>query len=233
MFLEVLDSHAPIRSKRVRKRPSLPWLSKDIRDKMLGRDRLKRVAMIKNDDVSWAKYRSSRNIVNVSLRKAKSAFYASQIENITGNPKKAWKTVNDILGRKQRADDVREIKINDHSLTSPEEIAERFNDYFTSNGPSLAENIDNSECNYSQFVNRVDGIFHFQPVSSSQVYKLLISLYVCKASGIDKISAKVLKWAEKSANLGEFGNVVEIGNNLEAHVHEQTRGPLGNLATFV
>ena len=66
--------------------------------------------------------------------------------------------------------------------------------YFPSIGPSLAENIDNSECNYSQFVNRVDGIFHFQPVSSSQVYKLLNSLSVCKASGIDKISAKVLKW---------------------------------------
>ena len=147
MFLEVLVSHAPIKSKRVRKRPSLPWLSKDIRDKMLERDRLKRVAMTKNDDVSWTKYRSSRNIVNVALRKAKSAFYASQIENVTGNPKKAWKTVNDILGRKQRADDVREIKINDQSVTSPEEIAEKFNDYFTSIGPSLAENIDNSECN--------------------------------------------------------------------------------------
>ena len=173
MFLEVLDSHAPIRSKRVRKRLSLPWLSKDIRDKMLERDRLKRLAIIKKGDVSWAKYRSSRNIVNVALRKAKSAFYASQIENVTGNPKKACKTVNDILGRKQRTDDVREIKINDHSVTSPEEIAGKFNDYFASIGPSLAENIDNNECNYSQFVNRVDGSFHFQPVSVSQVYKLL------------------------------------------------------------
>ena len=36
---------------------------------------------------------------------------------------------------------------------------------------------------------------------------------------------------EKPANLGEFGNVVEINDNLEAN--EQTRGPLGNLATFV
>ena len=68
MFLEVHDSHAPIRSKRVIKRPSLPLLSKDIRDKMLERDRLKRLVMIKKDDVSWAKYRSSRNIVNVALR---------------------------------------------------------------------------------------------------------------------------------------------------------------------
>lgn len=54
--------------------------------------------MMKNDYVSWAKYRSSRDIVNVALRKAKSAL----------------KTVKDILGRKQRADDVKEIKINNH-----------------------------------------------------------------------------------------------------------------------
>ena len=144
---------------------------------------LKRLAMIKNDDVSWAKYRSSRNIVNVALRKAESAFYASQIEHVTGNPKKAWKTVNDILGCKERADDVKEIKINDHSVTSTEQIAEKFNNYFTSIGPSLVENIhvDNNECNYNQFVNRVDSSFHSQPVSSSPVYKLLNSLvfFIC------------------------------------------------------
>ena len=64
-------------------------------------------------------------------------------------------------------------------------------------GPSLAENIDNNECNYSQLVNRVDSSFHFQPVSSSQIYKVLNSLSVCKAIGIDKISAKVLKWARQ------------------------------------
>ena len=38
---------------------------------------------------------------------------------------------------------------------------------------------------------------------------------------------------EKPANLGKFGNVVEIADNLQANVREQTRGPLGNLVTFV
>ena len=46
---------------------------------MLERDRLKRLAIINNDDVSWGKCKSSRNEVNVALRKVKSAFYASQI----------------------------------------------------------------------------------------------------------------------------------------------------------
>ena len=60
-------------------------------DKMLKRDHLKRLAIINNDDVSWGKCKSSRNVVNVALRKVKSAFYASQIENVIGNPRKAWK----------------------------------------------------------------------------------------------------------------------------------------------
>ena len=45
-----------------------------------------------------------------------------------------------------------EIKINDHSVTSPEQIAEKFNDYFTSIGRCPAENIDNSECNYRESI---------------------------------------------------------------------------------
>ena len=69
------------------------------------------------------------------------------------------------------------------SWAGGEEIAEKFNNYlnFTSIDPSLAENIDSNEYNYSQFVNRVDSNFLFHPVSSSQVYNLLNSLIVCKA----------------------------------------------------
>ena len=58
---------------------------------MLERDRLKRLAIINNDDVSWGKCKSSRNEVNIALRKDKRAFYASQIENVIGNPRNAWK----------------------------------------------------------------------------------------------------------------------------------------------
>ena len=91
--LRSVDRHTPVRSKKSEKQnqPFLPKLSKDIMDKMLKRDHLKRLAIINNDDVSWGKCKSSRNEVNVALRKVKSAFYASQIENVIGNPRKAWK----------------------------------------------------------------------------------------------------------------------------------------------
>ena len=88
---------------------------------MLESDRLRRLAKINNDDVSWGKCKSSRNEVNVALRKVKSAFYASQIDNVTDNPRKAWKPLI-IFSRKQRADDVWEIMINDLSVTSSRDI---------------------------------------------------------------------------------------------------------------
>ena len=82
---------------------------------MLERDRLKRLAIINNDDVSWGKCKSFRNEVNIALRKVKRAFHASQIENVIGNPRSAWK-LNNILERKQSADDVSEIMLNDLSV---------------------------------------------------------------------------------------------------------------------
>ena len=70
-----------------------------------------------------------------------------------------------------------------------------FNEYFTSIGPRLAANIDNSEFSYTEYVNRAESRFQFDPVDASQVYKLLQSLSISKATGIDRIPAKVLRLA--------------------------------------
>ena len=44
-------------------------------------------------------------------------------------PKKAWKTKNNLLGRKNKQTVVDELKVRDNSLTNPKDIAEGFNDY--------------------------------------------------------------------------------------------------------
>ena len=54
------------------------------------------------------------------------------------NPKEAWKTINSLLGRSFSDTSVNELKVNDADLTSPGEIAEAFNTYFSNVGPILA-----------------------------------------------------------------------------------------------
>ena len=61
LFIQVLDKHAPLKTKRVRKKGSVPWINKDIKAKLFERDFLKRNAIKTNEASDWNRYKSSRN----------------------------------------------------------------------------------------------------------------------------------------------------------------------------
>ena len=89
-----------------------------------------------------------------------------------------------------------ELKINDSKITSNEEIANAFNEYFTNIGPSLANSIDESNTSFKTFVKSAESkMDRFRLVSVGKVVKLLKGLSNCKAAGLDKISGKILKVA--------------------------------------
>ncbi len=84
IFLSVLDKHAPIREKRVKNIPNIPWLTNAIKKQIRERDRLKSLAVKYNSENYWT---------------AKTAYYKAQFESVKHDPKQAWKTVNKILNR--------------------------------------------------------------------------------------------------------------------------------------
>ena len=64
------------------------------------------------------------------MRKAKVDYYRNRIGNKKNNPKQAWETVNDILGRGRKNDTINEIKVDHNTVSSPTKMSECFNDYF-------------------------------------------------------------------------------------------------------
>ena len=81
-------------------------------------------------------------------------------------------------------------------MTSPEHIAEGFNEYFSNIGPDLARKIDYSNSNFETYVKIAQSEFAaFQPVTVSHVSHLLHGLSNNKANCIDKISSKIIKLA--------------------------------------
>ena len=134
--------------------------------------------------------------MNIELKNAKKEYYSTRIADEGNNPKKAWKTINNLLGRKNKQTVVNELKLGDNSLTNPKDIAEGFNDYFSSIGPNLANQHDNTNFDFETYVKKVESEFTaFQPVTINQVYKLLTGLPSNKATGVDKISSKIIKVA--------------------------------------
>ena len=196
IFLSVLDKHAPIREKRVKNIPNLiPWLTNAIKKQMRERDRLKFLAVKYNSENYWTAYKTSRNHITSTLREAKTAYYKAQFESVKHDPKKAWKTVNKILNRKQECREINCIHTQNGQISCPNELAERFNNYFTDIGPKIATTIGNTDRNFTDYITKTTSSFKFQTVSETNVYKLLSSLNPCKSTGIDKIPVKIIRIA--------------------------------------
>ena len=58
---------------------------------------MKRKAMVTKQSVDWDAYKTSRNRVNIALRRGKSEYYRNKTAQQNKNPKEAWKTINDLL----------------------------------------------------------------------------------------------------------------------------------------
>ena len=193
LFLEILNKHAPIQTKKVRSH-KIPWLTSNIKTLMNERDKLKRKAIITGLETDWKSYKQLRNKVNKELREAKTNYYSNKIASQKANPKEAWKTINQILGRKNKPTIINELQISNNTLQSPEEIAEGFNMFFTSIGQNLADIIPTNDCNFEDFIQPpISEFTAFNPVTVNTIYHLLSKLSTNKATGIDTISSKIIK----------------------------------------
>ena len=160
------------------------------------RDKFKRKAVVTNSQTARDEYKSTRNKVNIALLQAKADYFRAKISNQKNNPKEAWKTINSLLGRSPNNTVVNELKFNDVKITSPEEIANAFHTYFTDIGPNLASSIDDADIAFDCFVKPATSkMTRFKLVSHTKVTKLLNGLSNSKATGLDKISGKILKTA--------------------------------------
>ena len=192
LFVDALNKHAPIQSKRIRKRGNIPWLNSEVKAKVQSKQK----AIQTSNEHDWELYRLSRNDANIALRSAKKNYYVNKFSNNRRNPKASWKTINDILGRSKKQDVIKGIKLPEKTVSSIEELVDVFNEHFINICPNLAETIQNeNDSSFQDFINKQDPEFSFQPVSIVKVYNynLINNLSTSKATGIDKISAKVLR----------------------------------------
>ena len=88
---------------------------------------------------------------------------------------------------------INEIECERTTLYNPSEVAEKFNKYFSEIGPKLAKEIKHVDTSYKDYLIKTDKRFNFKPTNSSNVLKLLSKLCKSKATGLDNISAKLLR----------------------------------------
>jgi len=102
---------------------------------------------------------------------------------------------NIINNNAYKSDNITKIRVNNKLISNPSDIANNFNEYFTSIGPNLAKSIPKSNGNYRDFLdlNRMEQSFFLNPITSAEIILTVNEFESNKASGHDNISPKVIK----------------------------------------
>ena len=96
---------------------------------------------------SNSKYKQYRNKLNHVIIIAKKRYYNNRFEQAKENLKQTWNLINEIINKKKLKPQMpRTFHDNNNEISYPYTIAEKFNEYFTNVGLTLAKK--NSKYNY-------------------------------------------------------------------------------------
>ena len=80
-----------------------------------------------------------KQILRTNIRLSKSNYYNNKLSSSQNDPRSTWKTLNELITPKKKSQKLN-IIVNNRVLTDPNEIADTFNDYFT----SVADQLDST-----------------------------------------------------------------------------------------
>ena len=79
------------------------------------------------------------------IRKSKRSHFFTKIELAKNDMKQTWRTINNVIGKGQKQSSYSKFKVEcDNVFTNPQDISNKFNEFFVKIGPELASNIHNT-----------------------------------------------------------------------------------------
>ena len=181
---EILDRHAPLRTREVTDRPSAPWMTLEIKQAKSERRRAERKWRLHQITVNRELYKNCCNIVKKLIYEAKHAFYNAQI-NECPTSKMLFNVVKTVSG-----------KVSKHLCLpkdiSPMELPNSFGQYFCEKISSIRGKLD-SLPQSSPIFEQFDGesMSKFQRVSQDDVKSIIMSSSP-KTCCLDPIPTKLL-----------------------------------------
>ena len=135
------NKHSLIKSKSIAlKSYHSPWLNNTLRDCINEKHWLDNLHLENPEFVTL--YKRHRNLVSNEIKLAKMQFYKDKFNDNLNDAKSTWKVINKILKPNSRNQNEFQVENNGTKLNDSTEIANAFNDYFSSwVAPSLASQI--------------------------------------------------------------------------------------------
>ena len=181
----------PLKTKNVSlKRLSKPWIS----SALFASIKMKSTyfKMLKLNRISLSFYNRYKNILTTTIRKAKRDYYRVAFDERRKDVKSTWKLLNKLILYKKPNEKVSSISADGRVTEDPSEIAELFNEYFSTVATTLESAIPLPNRDPTTNINFNEKSIYFYPVDSADVIKIVRKL---KNSyhGLYDVPCKILK----------------------------------------
>ena len=180
------------------------WVTQGLLKSIKYRDKLYK--RLKLTDPNSANYdtininlKTYNGILKTSIRAAKQTYFELCFKRFKNDIKNTWKTINDILSKtKIQKKSPTVIVENGVTHTDKQNIANKFNQFFTNIAQTLARDIKyDGTKNYKYYLNKhINTVFNFQTIDEETVRKTIQNLPSKNSCGLDGISSKLIKIIE-------------------------------------
>ena len=139
---------------------------------------------------------SFSNILKRDIRLAKSKYYHDRLNKFKSDSRKTWNIINDILWRnKSRKKIPQKFLLGENEVTDKQEIADKFNSFFTNIGPSFSNKIPThpNKSFRTYLTKQIMSKFYFNLVDRKIVNDTIKDLSAKTSFGFDNLSTNLLK----------------------------------------
>ena len=208
------------------------WITQGIIRSISFRDRLyQRLRSTSSDSPLYNTLKTNlktyNKILKQSIRRAKANYYNSCFLRYKQDMKNTWSTIKEIINKKpEKKDYPDKFILDNHEITTPQEIADEFNKYFVEIGPTLAGKIK-TQATFDKYLTKpATTQFQFSNVDENVIRKIIKKLKPKTSSGKDSINNKMIKYLEteitpfltliinQSFNTGIFPEALKISKVL-------------------
>lgn len=128
------------------------------------------------------------------LKKTWRQYIYQRFETTKNDVKKTWVAINNLLNRTKKSQFPNEFNIDGQSVSDPNIIADKFNEYFSEVASTLASNIGESSVAFESFLQTPSPqLFDFVTVNSDKVSEAIDSIKSKSSAGHDEMSSRSLK----------------------------------------
>ena len=191
IFIDAIDVLCPT-VRRLVQTDRHGWVTAQVKEAIKEKNVLYRRARERETDADWEAFRLKKKLTAKFITETKCNVTKNKLRENYSNPQKFWRQINsEILGRKER-NGIEVLKNADGQCLIGKEAADYINNYHAKMGKSndaLSRRWDEQTINMDKKIQD----FVFRVIELLEVHQLIKDIDITKASGVDKISTRILK----------------------------------------